>query len=592
MALREEDITHAVSATRVADQIVATLHAAGVRVVFGVPGGAIAPIFDALIDEPRIRVVNANHESTAVYAAAAHARATGTVGVVLVTSGPGVTNALTGLASAHCDGLPVLLIGGEVARKNFGRGALQEGSPYHLNLVAMAKHITKLSVEVVGADQAIFTIRKALATAQSGRKGPVFLSLPLDVQGAKTVKPQLAHQTQAAFEVDASMVDMAVHQLLTSDRPLVLAGSGTRWNRGPQELLNFAERYNIPVMTTPKAKGVFPESHPLSLGVYGLGGHPAASNYLRSGVDLLLAVGTSFNDVATNSWNTDLKVENCIQVDIEGSQIGRNYPAGIGLVGDAGTVLAKLAVLAPKVLPHRKLTKREWFTDPSTLTKRGPIKPQRALWELQQLLPSSAIYTCDIGDHSMFALHYLSIDAPDGFHFACGLGSMGSGIASAIGVKLAHPDRPVVAICGDGTLTMSGMDVALAVKERLNIIYCVLNDRRYGMVEAGHEAIFGRTPPYPVSLAIGELASALHAEVVQIDEPEQITALGTRRLLNSAGPLVLDVHVDALEKMPRLSRFDAIREGAVQDAPKATPPAPILPPADYEQPIPLRRIGN
>src|SRR5205823_5918923 len=215
-----------------------------------------------LIDEPRTRVVNSRHECSAVFAAAAHARATGAAGVVLVTSGPGITNAITGMASCFTDGLPVVLIGGEVPRKNFGRGALQEGSAYSLNLVGMLKHVTKWASEVTCGDGAVSAIRKAMSMANSGRKGPVFLSLPLD------------------------------------------------------------------------GKGVFPESHPLSLGIFGHGGHPSATAYLDAGIDVLVAVGTSFGDAATNSWTDKLKPSRCsIHIDIDSSQIGRNYQVDLGLVG-------------------------------------------------------------------------------------------------------------------------------------------------------------------------------------------------------------------------------------------------------------------
>ncbi len=571
MVLPATEFLRSNGTSRVADQIVVALYEAGVRTIFGVPGGAISAVYDALMDEPGIRVINANHETTAVYAAAAYARATGSLGVVLVTSGPGVTNAMTGIASAFCDGLPVMVLGGEVARKNYGRGALQEGSPYHLNLVSVLRHVTKLSAEVLSADQAIFTMRKAMATCMSGRKGPVFLSVPLDIQGTKTATPRLAHQAQSRFSVEEGAIQAAAHTLLTSERPIVVAGSGTRWGQGPTALKNFAERFNVPVATTPKAKGVFPESHPLSLGVYGLGGHPAAIEYLRKGVDTLIAVGTSLGDMATNSWSADLAPANFIQIDIDSAQIGRNYAAGIGLVGDAGDVLNRIAALAPTVLPPCKIPRREFFTDPEKLGTPGQIKPQRALWELQRLLPSSTIYTCDIGDHTMFALHYLMIDAPDAFYLQSGLGGMGSGVAAAIGVKLAHPDRPVVAVCGDGTIQMSAMDLSLAAGERLNIIYCVLNDSRYGMVEAGHKAIYGRTPDFKVSLNVAELTRALGAEVQVVERPDELLALGTRRLLNHKGPLVIDVRMDPNEKMPRLARFDAIRKDVAGPAQVVSP---------------------
>lgn len=549
---------------RVADQIVRTLADSGVRTVFGVPGGAISAVYDALLDEPRITVINTRHECSAVFAAAAHARMTGTVGIVLTTSGPGVTNAITGLASCHCDGLPVVLIGGEVPRKNFGRGALQEGSAYSLNLVGMLKHVTKWSSEVTSGDGAVSAIRKAMSMANSGRKGPVFLSLPLDVQGETAQVPRLSLNVESRFEIDRSSLDAAVQQLVTARKPLLLAGSGVRWDKGPAVLRELAERYQIPVASTPKAKGVFPESHPLSLGVFGHGGHPSATAYLDSGIDLLLAVGTSFGDAATNSWTDKLKPSRCsIHIDIDSSQIGRNYQVDLGLVGSASRILGALSELAPPSRPTREPGGRTLFSDPEQAlgpTGAERIRPQRALWELQQLMPKSTVYTCDIGDHMMWALHYLTIDQPDGFVLLSGLAAMGSSFGSALGCKAAQPNRPVVAICGDGTFSMSAMDIGDAARSSLRVIYFVMNDGRYGMVESGHQKIYGRTPKFPVELTVPELAAGLGADVLTVEKAGDLLQHGSSVVLEGRRPLVIDLRICPDERMPARPRFDALKE--------------------------------
>ncbi len=549
---------------RVADQIVRALRDAGVTTIFGVPGGAISAVYDALLDVPDIKVVNSRHEASAVFSAAAYARATGGLGVVLVTSGPGVTNTITGVASCFCDGLPVLVLGGEVPRKNHGRGALQEGSPYHLNLVAMLKHVTKWSSEITSADAAVPAVRKAIATARSGRRGPVFLSLPLDVQGATTSQPKMSLSVESRFEVDRSTLNAAVQALLTAERPLILAGSGARWDEGPRGLLDVAERYQVPVATTPKGKGVFPESHPLSLGVFGLAGHPSATEYLHKGVDVLLAVGTSFGDLATNSWSGDLKPSGTfIQIDIDSAQIGRNYAADLGLVGSAGVLLRRIAEIAPAARPVRNCGGRTLHTDPRELVAAdSPIKPQRALWELQQIMPRSTVYVSDIGDHTLWAVHYLTLDQPDGFYMSSGLAAMGSSLGSALGAKLADPNRPVVAICGDGSIGMAGMDIADAVQNELNIVYLVLNDGCYGMVENGHRSIYGRTPQFPVGGSVTEFARGIGARAVEVRRPDEILQLGTGELLRERRPIVLDVHFDVSERMPKMARLDALRAAA------------------------------
>jgi len=546
---------------RVADQIVRTLADAGVRTVFGVPGGAISAVYDALLDEPRIKVINTRHECSAVFAAAAHARMTGGVGIVLTTSGPGVTNTITGIASAFCDGLPVVIIGGEVPRKNFGRGALQEGSPYSLNLVGMLKHVTKWSSEVTSGDGAVSAIRKAMSMANSGRKGPVFLSLPLDVQGELAPVPRLSLNVESRFEIDRSSLDAAVQALVTAKRPLILAGSGCRWDKGPEALRQVAERFQVPVATTPKGKGVFPETHPLSLGIFGHGGHPSATEYLDAGIDVLLAVGTSFGDAATNSWTDKLKPSRCaIHVDIDSSQVGRNYQVDLGLVGSASRILSALAELAPPLRPTRDIASRRFFSCPEAASDGDRIKPQRALWELQQLMPTSTVYACDIGDHMMWTLHYLTVDRPDGFMLSSGLAAMGSSLGMALGAKAAQPDRPVVAICGDGTIGMSAMDIADAAAASLRIVYFVMNDERYGMVESGHEKIYGRTPEFPVKLSVSALAHGIGADIVTVRKAGDILALGSSLFLEGKKPLVVDVHISKTERLPARPRFDALKD--------------------------------
>ncbi|MBK7864154.1 MAG: thiamine pyrophosphate-binding protein [Archangiaceae bacterium] len=540
------------------------LRDAGVTTIFGVPGGAISALYDALLDEPRIKVVNSRHESSAVFAAAAHARLTGTVGVVLATSGPGVTNAITGIASCFCDGLPVVMIGGEVPRRTFGRGALQEGSPYNLNIVAMVKHVTKWATEITGPDAAVSTIRKAMATANSGRRGPVFVSLPLDVQGAATTVPRMAVNVESKFEVDRSTLYAVVNQLSAAQRPMLLAGSGCRWDRGPAALRAVAERFQLPVATTPKAKGVFPETHPLSMGIFGLGGHPSATEYVEGGIDVLIAVGTSFGDLATNGWSDKLKPSRSfIQIDIDSSQIGRNYPVDLGLIGSAGALLTALETLAPPVISiRRRHPPRRTLTNPEEAIGGEKIKPQRVLWELQQVMPGSTLYLSDVGDHTVFGLHYLTLDQPDAFQLSLGLAAMGSSLGAAIGCKLADPERPVVTICGDGTLEMSGLDIADAAKLGLNVIYLVMNDGRYGMVENGHQTIFGRTPDFKLTTDVGEMAKGLGARVFQIDKPGDLLALGAGPLLRNEGPVVLDVRIDPNERPPRTARLAGLKDAA------------------------------
>jgi acetolactate synthase-1/2/3 large subunit len=476
----------------------------------------------------------------AVFAASAYARATDNVGVVLVTSGPGVTNALTGLASAFCDSMPVLLLAGEVPRSQFGRGALQEGSAYSLDVRSMVGPITKAAFELTNAQSAASLMGKAIATAKSGRKGPVFVSLPLDVTRQIVDPPRIGAHVSAQFVVEATLLDEVADLLANAERPLILAGSGARWGRGPEQLRRLAERGGIPVCTTPKAKGVFPESHPLALGIYGHGGHHSAQRYLAAGVDVLFAIGTGFGEAATNTWNEQIKASKAfIQLDVDAYQIGRNYRADIGLVGPAEVVVRQLLERVPKVRRLSQVRGLERIED--SAAEEGRISASMAIRELQAALPEDAIYTVDIGDHMLFALHYLQLDRPDAFYFAGGLGSMGSGFGAALGVKLGLPDRPVVAICGDGTISMCGTELLTARQVGMPVVYAVLNDGSYGMVDHGFKNAYGRSRGFPLPMDLPQLAEGLGGRAITIRRPGEIGALDWRSLLHGDRPLVLNI---------------------------------------------------
>jgi CheY-like chemotaxis protein len=275
--------------TRGANVLVGMLEDAGVDVVFGLPGGAISPVHDALLDS-HIRVVTTRHEAGAMFAAAAYARATGKIGVVAVTSGPGALNSMTGLATALCDDVPLLLLIGEVPRAAHGKGVLQDGSSLGLQIVEMARHVSKLAAEIPRASALPHLVRRALATAQSGRKGPVVLTLPLDVTTADVVMPRVVGAVTVGAMVEPESLDEIAALVIEAHHPLILAGNGMRGDGAPERLRTVAERLGCPVATTPKGKGVFPESHPLSVGVVGLGGHPSAREYLEQGCDVIIAI--------------------------------------------------------------------------------------------------------------------------------------------------------------------------------------------------------------------------------------------------------------------------------------------------------------
>jgi acetolactate synthase-1/2/3 large subunit len=537
------DTSAAQPAVRGADLLVNMLVEAGVEVVFGLPGGAISPVHDALLDSP-IRVVTTRHEAGAMFAAAGYAHATGKLGVVAVTSGPGALNSMTGLASAWCDGLPVLLLVGEAPRASHGKGVLQDGSAHGLHIVEMARHVTKLAAEVPRPSAMPHLLRRAIVTAQTGRRGPVMLTLPLTV--GQTLAPHV--------------LDEIAELVIGARRPVIIAGSGVRGNGAPERLRVVAERLGCPVVTTPKAKGVFPEDHPLSLGVMGLGGHLSARRYLESGVDVALAIGTSLGDMATDGFSPELQARTLIHVDIDARQIGKSYSPTHAVVASAADLLGGLAErLESCERPSYELALAgvERCQLPSS-QKLDRIAPQDALREMQQLLPADTIFTIDSGDHTVFSTHFLHVTQPDSFIVMTGLGSMGQSIGAAIGAQLAHPGRTVAAICGDGCFAMNAFEVATAVAERLPIRVFVFNDQRMGMVENGHKNVYGRTPDFSTgAIDVCSIARGLGAQTVRIDSVGQLAA-AEALLRETPGPVVVDVRIDpaiVLKKRDRIGNM-------------------------------------
>lgn len=529
---------------RVADVVVDTLRDLGITTFFGVPGGAITPIYDALLDARDVQVINNRHESAGIFMAGG-AALNGLMSAVLVTSGPGVTNAITGLANAFADSIPLIVLGGEVAHRNFGRGALQEGTKFSLDLIGMVRSVTKYSATITNPRSASSVVRRAVQTALSGRKGPVFLSLPIDIMCEKVTPTVISSQVSTSFQIDEALIERAATALQNAKRGLIMMGSGSRHPLAVTQVRILAEHLQIPVCTTPKGKGLFPERNPLSLGVLGYGGHPSATKYVEGGIDVLLAVGCSLGETATNSWAGALQPTNTfIQIDIDGSQIGKNYQVDVGLVGAAHQVLPSLiARVQPEPVKGGK-ERIEIYQPELMQSNRTPLHPARVIGLLQETFPVDTIWTSDIGEHLMFAIHYLKIDHSDGWISHMGLGSMGTGLNAAIGAKMAKPDRPVVAICGDYGFQMFGMELATCVQYEIGVAFAILNDGRMRMVENGFERLYGRHLPCDGPLVdFAALARAVGADGVILESAEDFARLkGLDR--DPRRPLVMDIRTD------------------------------------------------
>ncbi len=559
------------------------LESEGVKYIFGVPGAPLMPVFHALAaPDSRIKPIICKHEEGGAFMADGYARVSGNLGVCCGTAGPGTTNLITGVAAAFKDSIPMLVLTAQVPTTSFGKGGAQEstGENRSFSTTELLKPITKSSLMVLSADNLSFVIRSVLRNALHPRMGPVHLNLPVDILKREVPSPDELLQT---FKLDAAYFDRdkvkeAALALLAAKRPLFLVGRGAILSGASQELVEIAEMLTIPVITSPKAKGAFPEDHPLSLGVFGIGGMKAASNMLlnRGNSDLLFAIGTSFDEWGTNGWDPKIKGEKVlIQVDIDPSQIGKNFPANVGLVGNAKTILKELwfelhrQIKNSRYLPSRSaqdvLDFKKAAQGPSVPLQddsdEGPIKPQRLIADIRKTVPRDTIFFADSGNHLLWTINCLEIYEPGTFIISLGLAAMGYAVAGAIGGKLAAPDRTVVAICGDGCFFMHGMEVITAVNYGIPVIWVVFNDARLNMIFQGETlqnrpgASFFQFKP----VDIAQTARSFGALGLRVERaPEIVPAL--REAMASGRPAVIDVNIDRDELSPLKDRIRAIQK--------------------------------
>jgi len=540
-----------------------TLAAHGVRVVFGIPGGTASPLFDALRSVPELRYVATRHEAGAAFAALGYARATGTPAVVLTTSGPGVTNALTAVASARAEEVPMIVVSGEVPLRAFGKGALQDGTSAGWRAHDVLRPLTRWCGSLTSTQAAAAVAVKALAESTRDRPGPVFVSVPLDV-GANAARPpeiHLAHPQALEQPVSDGGCRVLAAALAKASRPLLVLGAGARTARA--ECVSLSERLGIPVAVTAHAKGVFPERHPLYLGVLGLGQHPSVDDFLRVRPDVSVVVGSGLDDLATNGWSLPLLGSVAsFQIDRDAGALGRSLSFSHLLVGDAARVLQTTARFLPmdvvRPLPGtRRLRKLRPEQETSDAV---PLRPPRVLHDLARAFPD-AVWASDIGEHLAYALHYLEVDEPDAFHDFLGFGSMGSGIGAALGIQLALPDRRVVCIAGDGGFAMMLGELLTCVEQRLPLIFAVMNDGRWNMVEHGFRTVWNSVPLGLASTMAdyAALANAMGATGIRVVEPEDLAIDRLRSLGNQSSPVVLDIRIDPSESLTTGTRSASIR---------------------------------
>lgn len=554
-----------------AQAIIASLEAEGVDTVFGYPGGQAIKIYDALYDSKKLHHVLARHEQGATHMADGYARATGKVGVVLVTSGPGATNTVTGIATAYMDSIPMVVITGQVTRGVIGTDSFQES-----DIVGITMPIVKHSFLLQSTDDLTETFREAFYIASTGRPGPVLIDIPSDLQGAEMVfhYPDGVNipSYRPTYKGNAKQIKQATALIETSKRPLLYAGGGIVSSHACQELEALAEAMQIPVVTTLLGKGCFPSSHPLSLGPVGMHGSKYA-NMAMTECDLIIAAGARFSDRVTGKLDEFAPNAKVIHIDIDPAEIGKIREANVPIVGDAQGILGGIVAQLEK--SGAEPVDAEWVETVNEWRERWPyyddqfndypnqIVPEVALDELsKQLDPDNSIVTTEVGQHQMWAHQHIGREHARSFLSSGGLGTMGFGFPAAIGAKFGCPDKQVVCVAGDGSFQMNSQEMATAAINNTAVKVFLLDNRALGMVHQWQKLFYHERYSSTILDSVPDfvkLADAYGWEGERIEKPEDV-APAIARMLASEKPYLLDVAIS-----PDQNVYPMVAPGAALD---------------------------
>jgi acetolactate synthase I/II/III large subunit len=560
-----------------AHRLVRALVEAGVDTFFGIPGGPVSPVFDAILNTAGARLIESRHETGAAFAAADYQRASGRTPAVVVTAGPGATNAVTGIVSAHLERVPMLVICGDVAWAAEGGRLLQDSGPEGIAVESMLANVTRATVRVSRARTVTSQGLAALEAAQNPlNPGPALLVLPIQLgRAAAPTGRVFAARLEVQARAPRDVVEATAEALASARHPLLVLGAACRPHAST--IRKLVDALNVPFVTTPQAKGVVSELHPRSLRHGGLAASMWAREYTSQGVDVALALGTDLDDCSVGPTRYVAEGGKLIHVDLNSAVFGRNLPTELGVVADLATFaedLYETALLRGLRHPTASQTLRELrqasaFERPDFESDASPlITPQRAIADLQAAAGPEAAFVTDIGEHMLSALHYFTATGPQSFTIHLGLGSMGSGISGAIGLALARPERPVICVCGDGGMQMAGMEALVALKYRLPIVYAVFNDARYNMVYHGYRQVFGREAEWDTPWTdFARWARSMGLAGLRINHPGEIDEAMLRRVRETNLPLVLDIRIDREMRVAGGGRNEALqhmsmREGA------------------------------
>jgi acetolactate synthase-1/2/3 large subunit len=530
----------------------------GVDVVFGYPGGAVLNIYDALFQHTKIRHMLCRHEQGAVHMADGFARASGRTGVCLVTSGPGATNTVTGLATAYMDSIPVVVFSGQVPSLLIGNDAFQEA-----DIVGISRPCTKHNYLVKETKDLARTVKEAFYIASTGRPGPVLVDIPKDVLISsapynlpKEVNLRGYHPN---YEGHPRQVESANRLLLSSTRPVIYAGGGVILSNASAELAELARLLSIPVTTTLMGLGAFPGSDPLCLGMLGMHGTYSA-NMAISHAEVILAVGARFDDRVTGKVDEFAPHAKIIHIDIDPTSIQKNVPVDIPIVGDLKDVLRKMirSLKGKKETAAYRAKTAEWRgqldvwakTHPLTYKpSKGRIKPQYVVEQIYKITKGNAIITTEVGQNQMWAAQFYTYEKPRTFLSSGGLGTMGYGLPAAIGAQVAFPGRLVVDIAGDGSIQMNIQELATAVQFRVPVKVVILNNRVLGMVRQWQELFFQGKHSETILPKIPDfvlLAEAYGAKGFRATKTEEVASV-LKKGFAAEGPVLIDVEVDPEE---------------------------------------------
>ena len=554
----------------------------GVDTLFAYPGGMAIDLFDALYGETAFRVVLPRHEQGLVHAADGYARATGKTGVCLVTSGPGATNLVTGIATANYDSVPLVCFTGQVPTNLIGNDAFQE-----VDIVGICRPVCKYAVTVRRREDLGRIIKEAFYIARTGKPGPVLVDFPKDIQnepGSDEYPQEVSIRGyKPSSGVHMGQLKKAAEMLANAKRPLFLAGGGVNISRAQAAMTRLAELTGVPVVTTVMGKGALPADHPLYIGNMGMHGN-VASNTAVSECDLLFSIGTRFNDRITGKLSEFAKNAKIVHIDIDAASISRNIVVDVPIVADAGEAIGKFTEICtpPKHtgdwVPRLQKLREE---KPITISAGGALSPQDVIEAVNRDF-AGAVVTTDVGQNQMWTTQFLQLREGGMLLTSGGLGTMGYGLPAAIGAQLGRPDKRVVCISGDGGFQMNEQELATAVCEELPVVICILNNSYLGNVRQWQEMFYGgrysctclkkrrscaqwcsspsaQCPPYIPDFV--KLAESYGIEGIRVEKREDIAPAFARARANAKAPTLIEFVIDReLDILPMVPGGNALSD--------------------------------